>query len=184
MLFHTTNELQIVMHGVMKASMLCEGAIRVRTSQPSAAHMRAYMAAITGEPSSAQPLLSDGEEEPHFPHGSPHPGGRTLQHLQANLGGLTDNELQQLMEELCREITLWELNAPHHKHLGEILWEMGILMWMNRRSPFWEGGGFPRATFWPPAPAQPDRGWEPGGQPPQSPLHLPLLNLGRTWGIW
>ena len=27
----------------------------------------------------------------------------------------------------------------HHKHLGEILWEIGILMQMTRRLPFQEG---------------------------------------------
>ena len=67
MLFHTTDELQVMAHGFMKASMLHDEAIRVRTSPPSATHVRAYMAVVNGEPSSIQPLPSDGEEEPHLP---------------------------------------------------------------------------------------------------------------------
>ena len=106
MLFHITDELQITMCGVVKAMTLCDGAIRVRTSQPSTTYVRAYMTAVTGEPSSIQPSPSDGEDEPHTSPSNPHTGGRTLQHLQANLEDLADNELQQLMEEHCREITL------------------------------------------------------------------------------
>ena len=61
----------------------------------------------------------------------------------------------------------------HHQHLGEILWETGILMLMTGRSPFWEGeGGFPQSSHFdllplhnrmeggnpedPPAPIQPN----------------------------
>ena len=124
MLFHTTDELQIKTCVVTKASMLHDEAIRVRTSPPSATHVRVYMAAVGGEPSSTQPLPSNGEEEPHLSPSNPHPGGRTPQHLQANLGDLADNELCQLMEDLCWEVALQELNAPHrnpYQHLGEIL---------------------------------------------------------------
>ena len=106
MLFHTADELQIAACRVIKASAFHEEAIRVRTSPPSATHVRAYMAAVTGKPSSAQPPPSDGEEKPHLSPGNPHLDGRTLQHLQANLGDLVDNELQQLMKELHREIAL------------------------------------------------------------------------------
>ena len=93
MLFHTTDELQVMMHGVVKAMMLHDEAIRVRTSPPSATHVRAYMAAVNGEPSGIQPPPSSGEEEPHLSPSNSHLGGRTPQHLQANLGDLTDNEL-------------------------------------------------------------------------------------------
>ena len=86
--------------------MLCDKAIKVRTSPPSATHGRAYMAVVNGEPSGTQPLPSDGEEEPHLFPSNPHLSGRTPQHFQANLGDLTDNELQQLMEELHRKIAL------------------------------------------------------------------------------
>ena len=50
MLFHTTDELQIMACWVMKALMLHDEAIIVRTSPPSAAHTRAYMAVVNGEP--------------------------------------------------------------------------------------------------------------------------------------
>ena len=145
-LFHTVDELQVTMLGVIKASMLHEDAMRVRTSPPSSPHVRAYIAVVTGEPSGTQPLPSDDEEEPHLSPSSIHPGGRTPQHLQANLGDLTDNELWKLMAELCWEIALQELNAPqktHLKQLGEILWDIGIQMWMTGRLLFQVGeGGF------------------------------------------
>ena len=180
MLFHTTDELQITTHRVLKALTLCDETIKVQTSPPSAAHMWAYMAVVNGKLSGTQPLPSNGEEGHHLSPSNPHPGGRTPQHLQANFGDVTDNELWQLMEELCREIALWELNAPpesHHKHLGGILWEMGILMQITGRSPFQEGRvGSLQQPFWPPGPAQPDRGWEPRGQPPCPQL---LFNLMR-----
>ena len=53
MLFHTTDELQIVTCGIMKALTLHDKAIRVRTSLPSAAHVRAYMAVVDGKSSGA-----------------------------------------------------------------------------------------------------------------------------------
>ena len=71
MLFHTMDELQIVAQGVVKAMMLHDEAIRVRTSKPSTTHMRAYMTAVTGEPSGIQPLPSDGEAEPHTSPSNP-----------------------------------------------------------------------------------------------------------------
>ena len=61
----------------------------------------AYMAMLTREPSGTQPLPSDGEEQPHLSPSNPHLGGRTPQNLQVNLWDLTDDELWQLMEELC-----------------------------------------------------------------------------------
>ena len=85
------------------------------------------------------------------------------------------------MEDLCMEVALWELNAPpetHHQHLGEIMWEMGILMWMTWRLPFWGGWVPPEQPLWPPAPAQPDGGWEPRGQPPH-PQHP--FDLMKMW---
>ena len=39
-------------------------------------------------------------------------GGSTLHQLQVNLGDLADDELWQLMEVLCREVTVRELNSP------------------------------------------------------------------------
>ena len=181
-LFHTADKLQIVACGVMKASTLHDEAIKVRTSPPSAAHVRAYMAVVNGEPSGTQSLPSDGEEEPHLSPGDPHPGWRTLQQLQANLGDLTDGELWQLMEDLFQVVTLWELNAP--PGTPTTLWGKPV----GNGDPDaddWEvtfprGGGWapPDQPFQPPAPAQPDGGWEPRGQPPC--LQHPF-NLMRTW---
>ena len=159
--------------GVIKAITLHEEAIRVRTSPPSATHVRAYIAVVYGELSGAQPLTSDGEEEPQLSHSDPNPGGRTPHQLQANLGDLADDELWWLMEDLCWKVTLSELNTPletHCQHLGEIQWEMRILMWITWKSPFQEEeGGNPRTTTLIPCPPQPDGGWEPRGQSPWSP---------------
>ena len=112
MLFHTTDELQIAMCGVMKALTLHDETIRVRTSPTSGTHVRAYMAEVGGEPSGMQPLPSNREEKSHLSPGNPHPGGRTSQHLQANLGDLAGNELHQLKEDLCWEAALQESMHP------------------------------------------------------------------------
>ena len=73
--------------------MLHDAPIKVRTSPPPATHVRACMAAVNGEPSGTQPPPSNGEEECHLSPSDPHPGGRTLQPLQANLGDIADEEL-------------------------------------------------------------------------------------------
>ena len=70
-LFHTTVGLPMTTHGVMKASMLHDEAIRIRTSPSSATHVRAYIAVVGGEPSGTQPPPSDGEEEPHLSPSNP-----------------------------------------------------------------------------------------------------------------
>ena len=62
-----------------------------------------------------------GEEELYSPAGNPHLPGGMLQHLQADLGDLTDDDLHQLMEDFCQEVALCELNAPPealHQSLG------------------------------------------------------------------
>ena len=55
MLFYTADELQVMMHRVVSALTLHEDVIRVRTSPPSATHVRAYMAVVTRELSGTQP---------------------------------------------------------------------------------------------------------------------------------
>ena len=166
-LLHTTDELQIMMHGVIKASALCEEAIRVRTSSPSVAHVWAYMAAVTGKP--------------HLFPSNPHAGGRTLQHLQANLGDLVDNMLQQLMEKLCREIALLRAECtprnPPQTPWGNPM-ENGVPNVDDQGVTFLRGEGWvpPEQPFQTPAPAQPDGAWRPRGQPPH-PQHL--FNLMR-----
>ena len=92
--------------------VLCEEAIAIRVSAPSKTHMRAYMTAVGGKPSRTQPPPLEGEGEPHVPTGDPHPGGETPHYLQADIGNLADHELHQLMEDLCWEVMLHELNAP------------------------------------------------------------------------
>ena len=81
-------------------------------SPPSAAHMRAFMAASDGELSDAQSPTLDREEEPQICPSDPQPSSRTPYQLQVNLGDLVDNELWQHIEDLHWEVTLWELNTP------------------------------------------------------------------------
>ena len=155
-LFHSADDMLVVAWGVIKVTTSHEEAIKVRTSPPSAAHVRAYMVVVDGEPSGSQYPTPDREGNlQHSPHDC-HPGGSTPCQLQANLGDLGDDELWQLMEDLHQEVTLRELEAPpetHHQHLGKILWEMRILMWMTERSPFWEGkGGNPQNNHFDPLP--------------------------------
>ena len=123
MLFHFADEILIAACGVIKAMTLCKESITVRTSPPSATHVRAYMAVMEGEPSGTQDPTQDREGNPQVSPSDPHPDGRTPHQLQVNLGDLGDAKLQQLMEDLFWEVTLRELNAPqgiHCQPLGEI----------------------------------------------------------------
>ena len=111
-LFQSADDMQCATCRAIKAMVLCAEAIAMRASPPSAAHVRAYMSVVGEEPSRPQPPPSQGEEEAHWPAGNPQPSGRTLQHLQVDLGDLVDNELCQLMKDLCQVVALCELNAP------------------------------------------------------------------------
>ena len=105
-----------------------------------------------------QPPIPNIEEEPQPSPSDPHPGGRNPHPLQVNFG---DAKLWQLMEDLCWEVTLRELHAPHR--------ETFPTPWGNpvgNRDPNvddWEVN-FPRAGGWdptgkplsPPAPTQAD----------------------------
>ena len=71
---------------------------------PSEIHIRVYMQAVGGDPSKLQSPPSEEEGEPHSTTDNPHPSGETPQHLQVELGNLTDYELCQLVEDLCQEI--------------------------------------------------------------------------------
>ena len=53
MLFHSEDEMQVVAYGDIKAVTLHEEPIKVRTSPPSATHVRAYIVVIDEEPSGA-----------------------------------------------------------------------------------------------------------------------------------
>ena len=110
-LFWSADNMQCATHRAIKATVLCEDGITVRTSAPSEMHVRAYVIVVNREPSGTQPLPLEGEEEVHSPTGNPQPSGGTPQHLQTNLGDLVDEELCQLMEDLHQEVTLHELNA-------------------------------------------------------------------------
>ena len=110
-LFQLADDMQCTTCRAIKATVLCEEAIAIRVSPPSATHVRVYMAMVGGEPSRTQLPPSEGEEELHLPAGNPHLGGGTPQHFQADLGDLADDELCQLMEDLCWEVALCELNA-------------------------------------------------------------------------
>ena len=121
--------------GVIKAMALHEEPIRLRISPPSATIVRAFMAVRDGELSGTQPQTPNMKEEPQPSISDPHQGGRTPHQFQADLG---DAELWQLMEDLCWEVVLRELNAPPRDPPptpGD-QWDMGTLMWMTRRSPF------------------------------------------------
>ena len=88
MLFHSADKMQVVACGVIKVMTLCKEPIKVRTSPPSATHVRAYMLVIDGELSGAQHPTPDREGNPKQSLSDHHLGGSTLCQLQANLGDL------------------------------------------------------------------------------------------------
>ena len=59
------------------------------------------MAVVDGEPLGTQHPTPNGEGNPQQSPNDHHPGGSTLCQLQVNLEDLADDELQQLMEDLC-----------------------------------------------------------------------------------
>ena len=124
-LFHSTDEMLVMVHGVIRATALCKEPITLRMSPPSATHVRAFIVVWDGEPSGTQPPTPDREEEPQPSPNDPHPGGRTPHQFQANF---RDAKLRQLMGDLCWEVALRELNMPPGTNCwppGEIQWEMG-----------------------------------------------------------
>ena len=130
---------------------LHEEAITIRASPPSATHMRAYMVGADGEPSGAPHPNPDREGNPqHSPHDC-HLGGSTPCQLQANLGDLAGDELWQLMEDLCQEVTLRELNIPPR--------DPPPIPWGNP-----VGNGDPDVDDWEVTFPR-GRGWEPPEQP-------------------
>ena len=159
--------MQCATCGAIKATILCKEAIAIRASTPSKAHIRAYMIAVDGKPSGTQTPPLEGEE-----NHNPYPGGETLHHLQAALGDLADQEIQQLLEDFCWNVALHGLNAPPSSPPP--------MLWRNptrNRDPdandqevtFLRGGGWvpPGQPFKPSAPTQSNGGWAPQGPPPQ-----------------
>ena len=111
-LFHMVEEMQWASHGAIKAMELHDESIAIRTIAPSEPHIRVYITVGGGDPSKLQSLPSEGESYPNSSTGNPHQGGGTLQCLQEGHGNLADQELHQLMEDLCQEIALCELHTP------------------------------------------------------------------------
>ena len=77
MLFHSTDDMQLLACGVIKAMTLHEESITILSSPPSATHVRAYMAVMDGEPSGTPHPTPDREADPQLSPRDPHPGGRT-----------------------------------------------------------------------------------------------------------
>ena len=111
MLFQSMDKMLVTAHGVIKAMAFHDEPIRLRMSPPSSACAQAFIAVRDGEPSDTQPPTPDKGEEPLPSPNDPHLGERTPHQLQANLVDFADNELQKLMEDLCK-VTFRELNAP------------------------------------------------------------------------
>ena len=86
MLFHSTDEMLVAAHGVIKAMTLHEESIKLRMPPPSATHVRAYIMVMEGKPSGAQPPTPDREKEPQLSPSDPHLGGRIPHQLQVKLG--------------------------------------------------------------------------------------------------
>ena len=162
--FILLTKLQVTACGVMKASMLHDKTIGVRTSPPSTTHMGAYMAAVNGDPSGTQPPPLEGEEEPHYSPSNPHLGGRTHNNCKQTLGDLTDNELER------PPTTPWG-NPVGNGDPNVDTWAVIFL----------RGGQWvpPEQPLQPPAPAQPD-----GGRIPEDNLLIPQcpFNAMRMWG--
>ena len=184
-LFCTIEEMHCTSCSAVKATELQDEPIAIQTMAPLEHHIRAYIATVGKDPFKPQSPPSGEEDESYSPTGNPHLGGRTLHCLQTELGNLTDQELHQLMEDLCQEIALCELHAPpsnpHPTPWGEP---------SGSRNPngddqevsFPRGGGWvpPRQQYPSPAPGWPDGGWVPQGPPlqPQRPA-LPNPVVGH-----
>ena len=151
---------------------------------PSETHVKVYIIAVGEDSSKLQSPPSEEEGEPHLPHDNPHPSGEMPCHLQAELGNLTNHELYQLVEDLCQEIALHEVNAlpaALHQCFGDTHQGVGMPKRVTRRSLFCEGeGGFPQDNHphLPPLHNQMEDGFL------RDHLHCPhfLLNQIQTWG--
>ena len=100
-LFQLADDMQCATCGAIKVMVLHEEAIVIRASPPSAAHVRAYMAVVGGEPSRPQPPPSEGEEEVHLPTGNPSQVGELHNISKQTLG------TSQMMN--C--ISLWRIST-------------------------------------------------------------------------
>ena len=97
-------------------------AIAIRAVAPSETHVKAYIITVgRGLFKTPVSTLRRGGRTTFTPW-YPHPSGEMLHRLQVELGHLADHELHELVEDLCQEITLCELNTPLaalHQCLGD-----------------------------------------------------------------
>ena len=103
-LFQSSNEMQVMVHRVTKAMALHKEPIRLHTSPPSTAHLRAYIAGRDGQLLGAQSLTPDREEITQSPPSNPHPDGTAPCQFHMDLGDLGDAQLRQLMEDLWQKV--------------------------------------------------------------------------------
>ena len=177
------DEMLVMACGVIKAKTLCKEAIKVRTSAPSATHCDGlHGSGILGnlQAPNLQPQI--GRRDLNYPLvtciqvGEPHINYRwtlgTLQMMSSDSSWRTSAERSLLG------------NLMHPKRsttdpLGN-QWEIGIPMWMTRRSSFWEGeGGNPQDNHF--NPLLPLNQME-GGNPKDNHLDpLPPLKLMKMW---
>ena len=110
-LFHSVDEMLVMVCGVIKVMVLCEEPIRLDMTPPSTTHVIAYMMVRGGEPSSTHPPIPDREEEPQPSPSDPPTGWEDPTSITGAPWHLLDTQLWQLMEDLHWEVALWELNA-------------------------------------------------------------------------
>ena len=93
-----------VAHMVTKAMAWCEEPIKLCTSPPSTAHLRAYIAGRNACPLGTQSPTPEGEEVSWSPPSNLHPEGRAPHQFHMALGDLGDAHLWQLMEDLQQQV--------------------------------------------------------------------------------
>ena len=88
---------------------------------PSNAHVRVFVAVRDGCPSGAHTVTPDREEVPQPSPSNPQLDGRTPHQYQMDLRDLGDAQLRQVMENLCQEVSLRELNeSPQGPTIGSL----------------------------------------------------------------
>ena len=110
-LFHMVDEMQQASCGAIKVTELCNKLIAIKIIAPMEPSGKDVHHCRGGYPSKLWSLPSEEEDDTNAPTGNPHWGGYSAM-LQAELGDLTDQELQQQMEDLYQEIALHELDVP------------------------------------------------------------------------
>ena len=141
-LFCMVEEMYQASCGAIKATELHDEPITVKIVAPTEPHVKAYIHEGGGYPPKLWSLPSEEEDDVNSLIGNPNQGGGTPQCLQADLGDLSDRELQQLMEDLQQEIALHELHTPPaicNQLPGVNPQGMVITRRMTQRSPFQEG---------------------------------------------